>query len=59
VTAREDAIRAHRALLNGGSKLSYFEGRGCSSRPTRKRSRASRWWSSTTPVKSTRRAWTR
>jgi hypothetical protein len=30
VIAREKAIRAHRTLLNGGDKLSYFEERGIS-----------------------------
>jgi Protein of unknown function (DUF3987) len=30
VTGREKAIRAHRALLNDGAKLSYFEERGIS-----------------------------
>ena len=34
MTAREGAIRAHRALLNGG-KVSYFEERGISSETVR------------------------
>ena len=34
MTAREKAIRAHRALLNGG-KLSYLEERGISSETVR------------------------
>jgi len=35
VTAREIVIRAHRALLNGSDKLSYFEERGISAETVR------------------------
>jgi hypothetical protein len=35
VTARERVIRAHRALLNGSDKLSYFEERGISAETVR------------------------
>jgi hypothetical protein len=35
VTAREKAIRAHRALMDGGAKLSYFEERGISAETIR------------------------
>jgi hypothetical protein len=35
VTARERVIRAHRALLNGSDKLSYFEERGISAQTVR------------------------
>jgi hypothetical protein len=35
VTAREKVIRAHRALLNGIEKLSYFEERGISAETVR------------------------
>jgi hypothetical protein len=35
VISREKAIQAHKALLNGGPKLSYFEERGISAETLR------------------------